>query len=401
MTPHAWTDRPSGSAPRPGPLGPIPQPAGLPDPELAIPPLPRLGPGFSITLRRGTGTEGAAPGPGLPGWCNRFLARPEDDFFASRAWYDTVLRHALPAGAEPLPLAPGDAALWPLLRLGGRSRALTTPYTIVWRPLPAPGAVPPALQSAGLAFGEALRHRPPVLLDALDAEAPGLAPLLDGIRAAGIMALPHDHFGNWTEALPPGQDWDGYLASRAPSLRATVLRKMLRALRSMGFELLQEPGPALEEGIAAYESVRARSWKPDEPFPAFDGALMRAAARAGRLRLGVLRLADGTAAAAQYWIVSGGGATLMKLAHDEAERATSPGTVLTALMIAHLIEEDEVRHLDFGRGDDPYKALWVRRRRQRIGMLLVDPRHPAGLLAVGRHLAGRLRRNAGRGAAPA
>jgi hypothetical protein len=60
-------------------------------------------------------------------------------------------------------------------------------------------------------------------------------------------------------------------------------------------------------------------------------------------------------------------------------------------MIERLIEEDGVRELDFGRGDDGYKGLWVSRRRQRIGVLVADPRHPAGLLALARHGAGRLR----------
>ena len=48
------------------------------------------------------------------------------------------------------------------------------------------------------------------------------------------------------------------------------------------------PGPALEAAIAAYEAVRAASWKPHEPFPNFDAQLMRALAAAGALRLGVL-----------------------------------------------------------------------------------------------------------------
>jgi CelD/BcsL family acetyltransferase involved in cellulose biosynthesis len=66
--------------------------------------------------------------------------------------------------------------------------------------------------------------------------------------------------------------------------------------------------------------------------------------------------------------------------------------VLTALMIRRLIEEDGVRVLDFGRGDDPYKRLWVGSRRQRIGLVLADPLSPLGLAALGRQWAGALLR---------
>jgi CelD/BcsL family acetyltransferase involved in cellulose biosynthesis len=103
--------------------------------------------------------------------------------------------------------------------------------------------------------------------------------------------------------------------------------------------------------------------------------------------------------AAQYWTVTGGTATVHKLAHDETARKLSPGTVLTALMVRHLLEQDRVAALDFGRGDDAYKAGWTGRRRQRIGVLLCPPWHPAGFHALARHLlgqvAGRLRKALG------
>ena len=85
---------------------------------------------------------------------------------------------------------------------------------------------------------------------------------------------------------------------------------------------------------------------------------------------------------------------MLKLAHAEAARAASPGTVLTALLIRHLLEEDGVQELDFGRGDDDYKRLWVGTRRQRIGLILADPLHPMGLVALARQVVGRWRRQA-------
>ena len=37
------------------------------------------------------------------------------------------------------------------------------------------------------------------------------------------------------------------------------------------------------------------------------------------------------------WVLAGGTATVLKLAHDEAARSRSPGTVLTAAMIRGLL----------------------------------------------------------------
>ncbi len=95
--------------------------------------------------------------------------------------------------------------------------------------------------------------------------------------------------------------------------------------------------------------------------------------------------------AAQFWIVEDAQATVLKLAHDEAAKSLSPGTVLTALMLQHLLDQEHVGRIDFGRGDDPYKRLWARERRQRIGIVLANPRRPRGLAFLARHALGRVR----------
>lgn len=95
--------------------------------------------------------------------------------------------------------------------------------------------------------------------------------------------------------------------------------------------------------------------------------------------------------AAQLWIVEAGTATVLKLAHDRAFRTKSPGTILTALMLRRLLDHKSVAAIDFGRGDDDYKSGWASQRRQRIGLVLVDPRRPTGLGFLARHTLGRLR----------
>lgn len=323
------------------------------------------------------------------------FAPPETDFWGSRPWHETVLAHALPGGAEPVAFVWDGRVAVTLLRSGGRLAAFTTPYTQDWRPLAAPGLGDGAWRAAGRAFAGALRRLPPVRLDTIEPDAAWLAPFLAGLRAGGIVAARFDHTARRTATVAPGEGWPAYLAARPSALRHTVERRLRAASAATRLVLHRSPGPALASAIASFRAVRAASWKPAEPFPEFDPALIAAAAEAGVLRLGILEdAADGTPIAAQYWILERGSgrALVPKLFHDEGRRASSPGTVLTALMVRHLIEEDRVRLLDFGRGDDPYKTAWAPERRPLIGLLLADPRHPAGAAALARHAAGALRR---------
>lgn len=345
----------------------------------------------------------ALPSPLLvPDFARLVAAPPARDLWASALWFETTLAHALERGDEPLWLPAGRAVL-PLLRRRGRVSALTTPYTQAWRPLGPSDASDSDWCEAGLALARALRFRPPARLDTIEEGAPWLGPFFEGVRVGGILAARFVHTGRWVARLDPAAGWEGYLAARPAVLRNTVLRRLKAARRSTRFDLVSAPGEGLAAAIEAFRAVRARSWKPEEPFPEFDPALMRAAAEAGLLRLGVLRdAADGTPIAAQYWLIepASGRALVPKLFHDEARRAASPGTVLTALMVRHLIEANGVRVLDFGRGDDPYKAQWAPERVPLIGVLLADPRHPAGAAALARHLAGRLLRSLRSGDSP-
>jgi hypothetical protein len=226
-----------------------------------------------------------------------------------------------------------------------------------------------------------------VRLDALAEDFSPLAPLLAGARRAGMLASRFAHFGNWHEPIA-GRSWEQYLAARPGALRETVRRKLKRAQATL--EVVATPD-AVAAGIDAYEEIYARSWKVPEPYPRFHAEMMRRAADVGVLRLGLLR-AGGKVVAAQIWIVQGGRAAVLKLAHDEADRALSPGTLLTALMIRELIGHDGITELDFGRGDDPYKQLWATQRRQRIGIVLANPLRLRGLAMLGRQVLGQARR---------
>ena len=316
--------------------------------------------------------------------------------FHSRAWWRTVAAFGMPQHAKPcFLLARTDdtpAALFALRRpdSGGALASLTTPYTCEYTPLLAPGLSAVAQAEIFAAVARFCRGWATTRLDALPEDWPALPACLDGARAAGLSVVRFAHFGNWREDVR-GLDWQGYLARRPGALRETIRRKLRRGAQRQDatFTIITRPMD-LQAGIDAFEQVYARSWKDPEPFPDFNAGLMRETAEAGLLRLGIWHI-GGTPVAAQLWILESGTATVLKLAHDEAFQANSPGTVLTALMLRTLLDGAQVEAIDFGRGDDAYKQGWASQRRQRIGVVLINPRRPAGLAFLARHKLGRVR----------
>lgn len=310
-------------------------------------------------------------------------------FFETPAWWRATIAAALPPGAEPrflcVHIDDRPAGLFPMLRAGRRWHALTTLYTYRYAPRLAPD-LPEALRLVACeAFGRCIRGGGVTRLDCLDSlpplGTPDHATLLTGLRRAGLVPLPFNHFGTWEEDVT-GQDWDTYLSHRDGRLRETIRRRLrdVRARPDARFAILTAEAD-IAAATDAYEAVAARSWKQPEPFPAFNRTLFREAARDGALFMTRLTLGD-RPVAVQAWAVHQGRATVLKLVHDEDLAKLSPGTVLTALSIQHLLRDRALTRLDFGRGDDAYKKMWVRDRHQRTGLLIATPWHPSGLAAI-------------------
>jgi hypothetical protein len=341
--------------------------------------------GFSV--REASGLSALSP--------NASALFGRDGIFSTLGWYRCTIEHALPSRVRAafVEIARGAdvRAVFPMQRgPGGEFSALTTPYSCSWQPLLA-GSSTQDVFDIGKVFAAHCRRHATTRLEALEADAPWLAPLLGGVKAGGLFPLRFDHFGNWHEDVR-GLDWNTYLAARPGALREAIRRRSKRLMDKMGaaFSICKH-GDGLEPAIAAYEKIYDASWKDPEPFGLFNAAFMRDCAADGSLRLGSLSL-DGKPLAAQFWVVRDRVAAVLKLAHDEESRALSPGTVLTALMIRHMLETEQVTSLDFGRGDDGYKKDWVGARRQRIGFLLANPCSLQGNMAILRHLAGMARR---------
>lgn len=235
----------------------------------------------------------------------------------------------------------------------------------------------------------------------MDPQAPPFDDLQRGLRRAGWLTDRWSCFGNWYHPVEPG-GYAAYFAARPSRTRHTVERSARKLARMDGYRLdvHQTVGPELERAIADFVHVYERSWKKPEPFPRFIPGLCRLAAAKGWLRLGVMQV-GAAPVAAQLWLVFQGKAHIVKLAYDQDFDKASAGSVLTAALMAHVIDVDGVAEIDYLIGDDAYKATWMTRRRERWGLVAFDPRSAYGLAQGARHFGGRLlRRLRGPVAAP-
>lgn len=270
--------------------------------------------------------------------------------------------------------------------LGWTLQALGNFYTPLYEPLLAPACGPADLAQLLAAMRADLPALASLTLAPMDPAAPSYRLLLEAIRAAGWRPFEYFAFGNWY--LPVRASWGAYLAARDGILRSTI-KRMTRKFHGDGGTLeIVTDGADLARAIAAYEQVYAGSWKQPEPYPGFMPGLARACAERGFLRLGLAWL-DGKPIAAQLWLVSHGRAEIYKVAYDEGFKAYAPGTLLTALLMRHVIDVDQVREVDYLIGDDPYKKTWMSHRRERWGIVAYNPRSLGGAAGWARETLGR------------
>jgi hypothetical protein len=339
-----------------------------------------------------------------PGYADLLARGQAEDFCLGRTWFEalgaTILedgeRLAIAAveadGSAPAPRAcligchrEHDPAFF-----GARSfSSLSNYYTLRYAPIVDGGDGANAL--VGLIEGlRARRPRYAVLhFEPLAADAALSDDLAAALREAGLVARRYFRFGNWYDDVR-GLAFRDYLARRPAALRNTFRRKCRRLARAGRLRVaMVRDGAGLAAALDQYERVYAASWKRAEPHPGFVRRLVAGLTAAGASRLALLRL-DGRPIAAQLWIVWQGTAVLYKLAHDAAFASLSPGTVLTMRVLERLLDEERVSKLDLGAGDDPYKRLWVAKRRARIGLVAFDPLTLGGAAAALRHVAGAL-----------
>jgi hypothetical protein len=292
-------------------------------------------------------------------------------------WFRLLEAHCPPPGKLSVIRAEADGKRsWLFLaKEGGKARAYATWYSLRAGPIGDDSAA--AMTSLAAALKRCGVHA----LDLAPMEDP--APLAEALRAAGWIVRARPDKANW-RAHTEGLDFETYWAARPAKLRNTYRRKAkATALDIMVHDRLNA------KVWADYESVYRASWKPEEGSFPFLEALARQEAAAGTLRLGIARH-DGRPIAAQLWLVEHKEATIHKLAYADDAKALSPGTILGHAMFRHAIDEDRVRIIDYGVGDEPYKADWMGERRQLWRLSAWNPRTAGGLVAIGRAAASAL-----------
>lgn len=302
--------------------------------------------------------------------------------------------HSLWRGDQPLAVVamhrrraagwPGAAAL----------HSLSNYYSVVWAPALAAGVDAAQLLPLVHAMRRAPHGAGQLEFVPVDPNAPSTWAWTQALRAAGLVVLRLPAFGNWTyEPAGGAEDWKTYLTGRTSKLRSNIKRARQRlADRGGQLEILTRPED-MPRAMAAYEAVYGKSWKQAEPHPEFFRQLAERWAPLDRVRIGVAWL-DGQPIAAQWWTHHAGVSEIHKVAYDEAHSELSPGTALSAEMIAHALDHDHAAKLDYLIGDDGYKRLWMARRASRCRLLAYDPRSAAGLAGCLRELASQARQAA-------
>jgi hypothetical protein len=209
-------------------------------------------------------------------------------------------------------------------------------------------------------------------LDSLPEESSFFEILVRYMEDRQIPFYPYPCFGDWYQ---DGIDCSGeeYLSLLPEKIRKDFqyCKRRLEREGRLEFRVVYA-GEGVEEAIDAYYGVYGRSWQKQEKIgPTFHRDLARIAAERGWLRLAFL-YQDDLPIAAQFWMVSGATAYILKTVYDQEYRKYSPGKVLTSEMFRYVIDVDGVTSIDYVQGDEDYKKDWTPKRRERKGILVYN-----------------------------
>ena len=309
----------------------------------------------------------------------------QPSLFDRLEWFQRTWTHCRP-GNQPLIVrarAEGSDA-WLMLaeRDGGKALGLAAWYSLAFRTVFTGNPDDKTARALIVAIARRLRPRlSTIMLEHVpqaDAEL-----IVAGFGRAGWIGQITPQTANWSIDVA-GKSFAQFWEERPGQLRSTAKRKAAKA--DIELTILDRFDA---DAWADYEDIYANSWKPEEGSLPFLRAMAEDEGAAGALRMGIARI-EGRAVAAQLWTVEHGIAIIHKLAHREDVGELSPGTILSKAMFEHVIDRDQVALIDFGTGDDRYKADWMDTRVMRMHVALYNPRKLGGLIGAGRAKLARL-----------
>jgi hypothetical protein len=294
-------------------------------------------------------------------------------------WFRSVWAHCPPGGAPLIARARADqTSVWLFLARTDANTAtsLSSWYTLSYRPIfvgEADENTKKALLIAvarRLATGLSTIHLSPV------PENDGSHELIAAaFKKAGWIIETTPKTGNWTTQIGD-QDFAAFWAARPGQVRSTHDRKSKKF--DIKIDIHTHYNDAAWED---YELIYADSWKGEEGSPEFIHELAKTESAAGSLRLGIASY-EGEPVAAQLWTCENGVAIIHKLAYREAAKDMSVGTILSAALFRHVIDQDKIHTIDYGTGDEPYKADWMDNRQQLYTLSLYNPKKLSGFFGA-------------------
>ncbi len=210
-------------------------------------------------------------------------------------------------------------------------------------------------------------------LNPIDEDDENLLKLQQALKPYGYDSSTHFSFYNWIHNSQC-QSFTDYMDGRPSQLRNTIIRKRRKLEREHESNIRLFKGNEVEQGLVDYHAAYSASWKAHEQSVILLDALASNFSVPDWTRLAVLYI-DGKAAATQLWFVVEKKANIFRLAYDENWKHYSPGSILSAYLMQHVIDIDKVDEIDFLTGNEAYKQDWMSVRRKRCRLLFVKQQH--------------------------
>ncbi len=303
----------------------------------------------------------------LPASVDQLFAQTEkESVFFSRPWFENLIQNGLEEGQSVAfgCVLDGDRVL-AMLPLSWSERGHFHSLKNLYSSLSTLLLDNDQQQGTLACLVDGLRQLPVkyLQLDPVAEDDPNMDSLQQAFSSIGYSWQRHFRFYNWIHRTAE-QSYADYLAARPTRVRNTIARKSRKLEREHGYHVRLFNSDNVQQGLTDYHTVYNASWKAKELFTGFVEGLAEAFAKRDWLRLAVLYI-ENRPVAAQFWFVAHGKASIFKLAYDDAWRRYSPGTILTAHLMEHVIDVDRVSEIDFLTGNDAYKQEWMSERRQR------------------------------------